>query len=87
MNPSFGQLARLAFAFGLVASIVLGAAGLSGEVLNGFDSNLNRFNQTNLIAFVTCAGGLACSLLALRGAKILPSTGIALVLMPPLCKP
>ena len=56
--------------FGLVASVVLGAAGLSVEVLNGFDSDLNRLNQTNQIAFMASAGGLACSMLAIRGAKI-----------------
>ena len=81
MNPSIGQHARLAFTFSLVISVVLGAAGLSVEVLNGFNSDLNRFNQTNLIAFVASGGGLACSMLALRGAKILPSLGIALVLI------
>src|SRR6185295_20334762 len=41
---------------------------------------LNRFNQCFLILAVASACGLACSTLAIRGARVLPCAGIALAL-------
>ena len=81
MNTSFGWLARSAFTISLVASIVLGAAGASIEVLDGSVSFPSQFNLTSLIVAVASACGLACSMLALRGARVLPSAGIVLALV------
>jgi hypothetical protein len=81
LNTPLGWLARSVFTAGLVACVVLGAAGVSIEILNGFDGFLNQFNQMILFVGVASACGLACSMLSLRGARILPCVGVALALV------
>jgi hypothetical protein len=70
----------LAFGYALVASVVLGAAGAITEVLTGRLDLLDKIISTWLIPVAASGCGLACSSLAVRGRRILPSVGIALAL-------
>lgn len=80
MNTAYAYYVRSAFIFAVVASVVLGALGMSAQILWGSEQLLSQFNWTCVIMAAAGACGLACASLAVRGGRALPVAGILLIL-------